>query len=388
MRKILFLGLLVLSCSRVLPRVSPKGEDEKVNLPPGTSDITRLPTNPDGGLIPGRNPDLSEEESAARQQANAAKPLTFGVSAAGVTMDMPRSEIMKVLANPEFIADDGAIFYPEFLSIFWLEGEDPKPEAIVVRDGYKGKIELPEPFAALTLGQTYVDLLADEAAVNATLHGLARAISARGADYDCEVAGECYFQVDDESGDLNFYFPKGLVIFDKTGKLAALIYQTIEGLPKRTREPIVYGTSIGGVSFASTRAEVEERIGPSFETEEKFSAYDDGSIVVQWGEDDRPLLIRANFGLKGKLKFSEEFEAGLGQPFADPSQPEDDGKGLMVFLDRLLHQRQAGFDCSKGKKPLCSYRNEDGRITIDLEKGSFVFTADAQRFWIGLDMKK
>lgn len=387
---ILGLGLLIACTAQERPKAPEKKIDTKrLQLPNAiNSQVTRVPTNPEGGLIPGQATELSVEESAARQSANAIKPIVFGVGAAGITMDMRRSEVLNLLANPTFVTSDGIILFPEFVTIVWQkEGEDPKPEAIIVNEGYKGRIDLPAGAGSLEVGGVYPQTFASDASIDATLLGLGAIFNGKAPDYDCEVEGTCVYSNND-AGENLFFFPKGILIFDKDAKLVQIIFQNVDGIQKRTRAPIVYGTSIGGIGLDSLRADVEAKLGPSFETEDKSSVYDNGSLLVTWGEDNKPLSIQGFFGLKGQLTFSDTFTAGLGQSFADPKNPTDDGKGLMIFIDRLLHKRAEGFDCSKQTVPLCSFQNDGNNLIINLEKASFVFTADADRFWIGIEMKK
>ena len=125
----------MLACLMLAPFACQKKETSKANQPlgpvtetppPSFDEILRNPTNPEGGIVEGKVPELTPEESMARKLRNEVLPIEFGVGAAGISMSTTFEEAHQILAKPIGVFS-GFEFFPENIRIAWSDTEPQTP---------------------------------------------------------------------------------------------------------------------------------------------------------------------------------------------------------------------------------------------------------------------
>ncbi len=343
--------------------------------------LSRLPTRPEGGLVPGKVAALDPEENARRKTRNEIINIEFGSSVAGINMKTTKQEARNILSAP-LGASQGLEAYPEHIRIQWGDGEAPVPALIVVDDGYGGSLNLPAPYGKLSVGQalpsikTEVDLKAFMRAAGASFEGKT------GQAYDCELAFTCRFLSSNGSYELQFR-KGGFIISTETGtKLQIVYFLPEQKFYPRVTGPIVYGSSIGDLTLNTSKTSFESKYGPPEQVSGPFSYYDQGSVRVAWGPSRLPLAMGALRTYEGSMDFGATIGSRkIGDSFASYAVASDDGRELMLALDRHFEARATvDFDCStQTPTPLCSYENDGELLVIELTKGTFVFTAASDK---------
>lgn len=360
---------------------SVKGLEDSDALPV----ISRLPTRPEGGEVPGKVDEMDPEESVRRKTKNEILPIEFGVSVAGINMKTTKKEARGILAAP-LGAAQGFEFYPEHIRVLWDQGDAPRPELVVVDEGYGGTLSLPAPYGKISVGQA-MPMIKDEAGVRAFLKAAGATFEGKSpADYDCEVALSCRLLSASDSYELQFKKGGILMATDASKKVQLLYFQEPRNFYPRVTAPMLYGTAIGGVDFNTTRSSFEAKYGPPEETNGPFAYYDLGSIRVAWGQSKMPLAIGALRTFGGSMNIGGSFgERKIGDSFASyiGASSTNPAKDLMLALDRQLEARAAAdFDCSAQAPALCTFETDGDLLLIELAKGIFVFTADSEKRWL------
>lgn len=378
--------ILALSGFIVVSACSKKDKSgEDVYLPKGLEDsdalpvVSRLPTRPEGGSVPGKVAEMDPEESARRKARNEIVAIEFGASAAGINMKTTKNEARTILAAP-LGASQGFEFYPEHIRILWDDAAAPAPRLLVVDEGYAGRLSLPAPYGNINIGQSLTalrpnfDIKEFMLAAGAAFEGMA------GKAYNCEEALTCRLVAATTAFELQFRRGGMLVSNDASKKLQLLYFQPTQKFYPRVTGPIVYGSSIGGVDFMTLRSSFEAKYGPPEEIEQGFAYYDQGSIRIGWGTNRMPLAIGALRTFSGSMNFGATIgERKIGDSFKAHMANADQAKAFMLAIDRHFENRAPDFDCSTQTTPLCSLETDGELILIELAKGIFVFTADSEK---------
>ncbi|MFW7382089.1 MAG: hypothetical protein ACOH5I_25005 [Oligoflexus sp.] len=382
MDKHLFTGIILvasLSCQQKMEEQSDKRLYHHLLTPPaGFEPITTIPTNPDGGKVPGRIAAISPEESLRRKQVNEVKPILFGLGAGGITMSTTQDEALDILASPIGSAN-GIIFYPEDLRIRWSRSGQRSPELFVIGANYKGKLELGGPFGEISMGFKFAPYIQTPDDLSPLLKLIGSLLEGEDlASYDCEAALHC--RMDEDETFITFDYRLGGLLLEKSNDLAlSIAYFAPERILRPfLREPLIYGQSIAGIALDSTKEEIEARLGPAlFIAENGSHYYDNFNVLVNWNAANQPSLMAALSSYRGifSLPSLNPAERGLGDSFADLSGDDATGLALMQNLYRLFENSEE--DCTLINA--CSMINLDDGIEIQLPGGILGFSADASR---------
>lgn len=351
--------------------------------------VSRRPTNPDGGKVPGKLAEMDPEESAKRKARNEIQPLEFGLGAAGITMQTPQSQARSILSAPLGVSQ-GVEFYNEHIRVMWSSsGDDPMPSIIIVDEGYPGSLGLPAPFERLKVGDSLSGSITSEEQLLAFMRLIgAQFERADPKTYQCDVILTCRMLASAEGVEMQFR-RGGLLIGGPNLQLQLIYFIPPQKFYPRLSAPIVYGTSIGGVSFTTRRAQFEATYGPPEALNDGIFYYDQSSIGIQWAVDGSALYIAGLRTLQGTMDFGATIgQRKIGDSFAAHFAPEDEGQLFMLALDRHFEARAPDFDCSAQEAPLCSLQKVGNFLVIMLERGTFIFTADASKNFLLYEMFK
>ncbi|WP_141731833.1 hypothetical protein [Oligoflexus tunisiensis] len=343
--------------------------------------VTTEPTNPDGGLVAGRVPDISYEESLQRKMRNEVMPIEFGVGAGGITMATTYDEAHDRLAK-SVGTFNGLEFFPEDIRIEWTSQEPQTPAFFIVGPGYKGKVNLGETLGMVgmqTSFETFLDSTATEP-IRTLLKKIGGVFEGNtAATYDCEQAFTC--RLDENDTYMILEYKRGVLLLSKAEKLSLDIMYFIA--PRELRpfllDPLVYNQSIGGITLASTKADTEVRIGAplSVNPQNGVHVYDNFNLLVIWNAMNTPSFIMARSDYKGKFTLPGITPAtrGLGDSFADLAPDDTDGSKLMQALHRLFENPAE--DCI-ALETCAMIPGEEG-LEIQLARGFFGFSNDPSR---------
>ena len=366
----LWISILIgFSCTQEDEKVS-KRKPQKIvanNVPFNPLDLEA--TNPKGGIVKGRLNHISTQESLRRLNTNVNQPILFGRGVGGITIDMSFNEIHDILAEP-LGSNDRYEFFPEGIWIQWDDGEPRRPLTIVVDRDYKGQLKLPGTDQQLTMGtkipnalttgrDQYDDILS---VVGASLEG--KDPNA----YNCIEQYACRYESSSTSD--TFDYSKGGLIFDKETQELNLMYfiQTARQLPPFVVTPIIYGTSLGGLSLTTNRATAESFLTQPIGFNDPFHYYDDYNIAVHWAADNKPELILAVGSFRGKIAVNgTETNVGLGSSVSELSGTIDitSSRALVQSLYQLFEGQTD--DCLAAET--CLLIDGETSMEIRLPKG-------------------
>jgi hypothetical protein len=343
--------------------------------------VTTEPTNPDGGLVPGRVPDISFEESIQRKMRNEVMPINFGSGAGGITMETTYDEAHDRLAKSIGVFN-GLEFFPEDIRIEWSSSEPQTPAFFIIGPSYKGKVDLGESLGMVSMQTPFQTFLTpgDQDPIRSLLKRIGAVFHGNGAaDYDCEKAFTC--RLDESEIYLIFEYRQGALLLSKSKQLSLeIMYFTA---PRELRpfllDPLVYNQSIGGITLTSTKADTENRIGAplSVNAANGVHVYDNFNLLVIWNAMNTPSFIMARADYKGKFTLPgvTPAERGPGDSFGDLAPDDPDGAKLMQALHRIFEN--ANEDCI-ALQACALLPTEDG-IEIQLAGGFFGFSRDPSR---------
>ena len=351
--------------------------------------ISRQPTNPDGGKVPGKVSDLDPEESAKRKAKHEILPIEFGVGVAGITMQTTQDEARDILspARGEF---QGFEIYDEHIRVQWNRANPPKPEAIVIDDGYPGELTLPEPYGKLRVGQSLKSVISSEDDLVNFMRVAGASFEKMGdKPYLCDQVLTC--RLGGSAAAIQLEFVRGGMIVSRDAELTlqVLYFTPPQKFFPRILDPIVYGTSIGGVSYATSRADFESKFGPPEQFEDGIYYYDQSSLGIAWGPDNKAIYMGALGTFQGTMDLGPVLgKRRIGDSFTSYAAATDDGTLLMLALDRQLEGRAADYNCATQTVPECSLKKVGDFLVVILAKGTFVFTADSTRRLLLFEMMK
>jgi hypothetical protein len=379
----MMIAVLGLSCTRSPQKSENRRFSTKMLKSPKRplDKVTTEPTNPDGGLVPGRVPDISNEESLLRKMRNEVMPIEFGVGAAGITMTTTYDEAHDRLAKSLGIFND-VEYFPEDIRIEWSVKEPQTPDFFIIGPSYKGKINLGDGIGMVAMQSPFESFL-DPAAPDAA-RTLLRKIGGvldgnTAAAYDCETAFSC--RLSENETYLILEYKRGVMLLSKAKKLALEVMYFVPPRELRPflRDPLVYNQSIGGIGLTSTKTETEARIGAplSVNPANGVHVYDNFNLLVVWNAADTAdfIMARAEYLGKFTLTGSTPAERGLGDSFADLAPDDTDGSRLMQALHRIFESTDE--DCVALKT--CALVPTEEGIEIQLAKGFFGFSKDPAR---------
>lgn len=389
MRKLLIVSLstmsLLSSCDKPVERVSPKGKKalelpvDSTKIASSNQNVIRTPTHPEGGLIAGKTPNVSTEEDLRRIAINAALPITFGEAVAGISFKTTRQESKAILSNPKFSTATGIDDFGEGIQVTWGEGINPTPQSIRVSDGYKGSLTLPAPFGTVALGQDLTALLATEEDKIAFTKALGASVAGKVASYDCIEAQTCQFE--DRAGILFLDYPNGRAIV-VANALYLMEFEVNEGFAPKNTAPIVFDSSMAGISFTQKKADIIKSLGEPYRypagSKELFDAK---TIRIVFAADDSIAQMEATKGFKGTIKIGDK-EYGLGSSMQELVSAEDvDGKKLMATLAQKIYGKDASYDCTKETPATCNSGHSAKEKWIKILIGHTIFqlSDDASR---------
>lgn len=340
--------------------------------------ITTVPTNPDGGLVAGRVPELSPEESMRRKLRNEVAPIDFGRSAGGISMTMSFDEAHAILASPVGVFNDLEVF-PEDIRIEWTRTEPQIPGILIIGPNYKGKLDL-GALGAVSMKTQMLQYLDPED--ESSLIQLFKTIGAHfegqdPASYDCEQAFTC--RLDENNAYIIFDYKRGGLLLAKDNRLALDLIYFVASRELRPflRLPLIYRQSVAGITLESTKAETEDRIGaPVSVNGSGVHFYDDFNVAVLWNEMNQPALILARANYRGKLILPEQepSERGLGDSFRDLAG----NTASPIALTQALYQifENSSEDCIALNA--CGLIDTgDGVIEVQMANSFFGFSNDA-----------
>ncbi len=353
---------------------------ENLKIPQKNLDrITTEPTNPDGGLVAGRIPEISPEESIQRKLRNEVAPIEFGAGAGGITMATTFDEAHAVLAKPTGMFN-GLEIFPEDLRIRWSNQEPQTPSLFIVGSNYKGKVNIGGSMGSVDMQTPFEKFLVpnDAATRTALLKKIGSAFEGKDpASYDCEAAFTC--RLDEDETFLIFDFKKGGLLLSKAKQLSLdiIYFQPARELRPFLRDPLVYRQSVAGITLASTKAATGARIGAAVSINNGTHFYDDFNLIVIWNAMNTPSLVYVRTGYRGKLTVTGATppQRGFGDSFADLAPTDTDGRGLMRALHRIYENPNQ--DCVA--LATCTLISGDDEIEIQLANGFFGFSKDASR---------
>jgi hypothetical protein len=356
-------------------------ETSKPSSAEATAKIPYQPTNPSGGVIPGKGEPLDPEENARRQARNTAKPIVWGESIAGISLDTTREEATTILAQR--LTTSGAFeIYPESIQIAWSNTQPRVPQIIVAFGTYGGELTLPEPIGKVSLG----DDLSEHFESDPNGEQFMRTIGAHfeGQDpnsYDCRTELTCAPSV---FNNLRFFeFKGGSIGVTSDYKLNLVYIVPNQNFFPRVTAPAVYGQSIGGVSLNSQRANVEAQIGRPQGQSGGLFYYDDLNMVIAWNLRNVPALVGAQEDFLGDIEFPEAI--GGSRKIGDSMTSAINGvdvvgnspaENLIISLDRaLVEERAPDYNCLT--EETCQVEAQDGTLLLNLAKGTYAVSDDA-----------
>ncbi len=398
MRKLLILSLstmsLLSSCEKPVERVSPKLNKElgnpvinnTLNSSNPNRDPARIATNPDGGLIVGKSPVVSTEEDLRRIAVNAALPLSFGDGVSGITMNTSREASKAILSNPKFSTASGIDVFGEGIQVTWAEGINPLPKSIRIVEGYKGSVTLPAPYGKLALGQDLGGLLASEADKLSFTRALGAAAAGKDETYDCIAAEAC--QLEDRAGTLFIDYPNGTVIVIEN-KIYLMEYLSNSGFVPKNVAPIVFDTSMAGISFTQTKADVVAAYGEAYRyASATKELYDAKTLRFVFSPEGAIAQMEATKGFKGTIKIADK-DYGIGSSLKELAPMDDvDGKKMMLLLAQKILGKDETYDCSKEMPATCAsgHSPQDKWIKILVGNTIFQMTDDESRTLVSILM--
>ena len=381
MRKLLIASLstmsLVSSCDKPVERPSPTVKKEAVfpaetnRLNSSNQEVIRTPTNPLGGLLEGKTPNVSTEEDLRRIAVNAALPVTLGEAVAGITFKTNRQDSKAILSNPKFSTATGIDVFGEGIQVTWGEGINPTPKSIRVVEGYKGAIALPAPYGMVALGQDLSGLLATDADKIAFTKAIGTTLSGKDASYDCIEAQTCLLE--NRAGTLFIDYPNATVIV-MANALYRMDFEGNESLAPKATTPIVFDTSMGGINFSQKKEDIVKVYGEPYRyaasTKELFNAK---TIRIVFTADNSIAQMEATKGFKGTIKIGQK-EFGLGSTMAEFMPADDlDGLKMMATLAQKILGKDETYDCSKVMPATCQSLHNPKEKWIKVLVGNTIF---------------
>jgi hypothetical protein len=194
----------------------PTGQQTSSEIPEG---VSGKPTNPDGGKDIDDNgeagetdEELSQDEIDRRVRENSQKPVSYGVSAGGVSFSTTFQDSKKILSRPVYGPDaDGLAAYDEGIWVYWRKDEPRTPSAIFVNLGYQGEIFLGDTIGTVRIGDelnqffSSDDQLGEEFIVELYNH-----FESKTDGYNCLVEQTCI--LDDSNDQFLLYDLPGMVV--------------------------------------------------------------------------------------------------------------------------------------------------------------------------------
>lgn len=394
MRNLLIVSLstlsLIGSCSKHLERISTKSKSTAQRISSSDQVAIRTPTNPEGGLITGKAPNISTEEDLKRIAINSALPIIFGESVAGITLKTTRQDAKAILSNPQFTTDSGIDVYGEGLQVTWGPGINPVPASIRIVEGYKGALNLPlpAPYQAVSLQQDLTPLFANDPNYETFTRAAGAAFAGQDANYNCLTAGTCL--IDNRGSEVIIDFPNGsLILFNKA--IYLIEFQTNTGFTAVSSAPMLLDKSIAGITVGSLKADVIKALGEPYRYKlgEEF-LFDARTIRIEFDAEDKVLSVGAVKGHKGKIKIGTK-EYAIGSSFKEFSTADDvDGLKMMQTLNQLVTGKDASFDCTKAEVNKCQSGHNPEEKWIKILVGATIleFSDDAERSLLSVTVFK
>ncbi|NRA66404.1 MAG: hypothetical protein HRU19_18095 [Pseudobacteriovorax sp.] len=142
-------------------------------------------------------------------------------------------------------------------------------------------------------------------------------------------------------------------------------------------QPIVWGTSMGGISTSTTLAEAKQILANPVSQSTSFTIYSE-SLAVFWSGIDPnvPLILVALEGYAGKLQLPAPYPAISTKSDLTPYlSSESDGDEFARALERSFQGQPNTFDCIASRT--CRVlRYDDGSQEIDFSNGQIIMNAD------------
>ncbi len=341
-----------------------------------TTEVTRVPTLPEGGLIKGKTPSLSIEENISRKNKNRELPLVLGESFAGISMQTTRSESKAVLSEPTFSTDSGIDVYAEGFNLTWGEGVNPVPTRVMIFKDYRGSLKLPMPYGEVKIEESLVEKIGDDPKLEKFTRILAQAFAGKDGTYDCLLAEECLIE---KRGDAQFFidFPQGTLALWQGSIYLVDFYKNRDFSPKITT-PMIFGLSLAGVDTKMKKTEVDALLGEPYRfANQDTQLYDAKSIQVTFRASGVVEEVKVLKGHQGKMTIGDK-EYGLGSSFAEISPPKDDATGakLMQTLAKTLFLKEMDktYDCTKEEGGAqCAFGRDTKNKILRIQVGNVIF---------------
>lgn len=381
-------GLVVPSCT------SQEDDDAPVDMRAATSDVIRQsapilePTRPEGGFVRGRLTPIGAEENAARVARNKKEPIIWGEAAAGITTATQYIEGLDILAEP-LGTSQGFHFYNENVRIAWGGQGKRTPQSIIIDVGYLGALKLPTEFGEVRLGDSFKSRFPPSDPMGkGYIRALARAFEKMGPDFDCFVINVCNVIIDADF--IEFSFRNGSMIFTNDDVRELRFVYFLPNLPPLTQplnQPLVFGTSAGGVSMTMMSHQIKGILGNPSHVNGAFSYYDNGNLAIAWDASSKPLMFFIDRGYQG----SWELPAPLGvwrlnSDKSDHFKSSDpNGIALLKTLGRSFDGKETdpAYDCQLVNS--CRVTVDfDGTIEFVFDRGGVIFDNSPERRLAGV----
>lgn len=374
----------------LLPCISLIACNEKAQDPPyftpevrsgaeAVPEIPYIPTNPTGGFIPGKPPSLDPEENARRQAANTVKPIVWGESIAGISLNTSYNDAKKILAQ-RLVSNGSVEVYPESIQIAWRATVPPTPELILAFGTYGGKLKLPNPIGEVSLGDNFSQHFANDPNGGELMRLLGAYFEGKDPkNYDCRKELSCAISFFNNT--LFLEFKKGALGFDSSFRLDLVYIVENQNFFPRLTGDLVYGQSIGDLTLETTRSQLESQLGPAQGVNGNLLFYDDLNLIVAWNSEQKPAIMVVQQDYMGKILIPGIGDGSfqIGDSFADIVDSDDDGTLLIQALDRALHNREADYNCLSLEEETCKWEVSQGVLLLHLQKGTFAFSNDAEK---------
>ncbi len=336
-----------------------------------------LPSNPNGGVIQSKPVAIDPAENAERIHRNSTQPILWGESMAGVTMDSSLAEANEILAQ-SLGSNNGFSFYPENIAIFWDTNTTPQiPFFMIAFDTYLGDIQLPEPFGVVRMGEDISRFFILDSSGQSFLRELGRALTGQGPAYDCRQALSC--SIIDDGQSIEFAYKRGSITVDREKRISSVTMIRNQDFFPRLSGSLQYGSSASGVSLGQFRSTIESIVGNAQRSLGGALFYDDMNFYVSYGLDATAALIGVRSDYQGLIEFPEPIgNRQLGDSFNDLAALADDGRELILVLDRALHTRAPDYDCLS--ETTCRVTTSGSQLILELQRGAYVFSNDADKY--------
>lgn len=340
-------------------------------------EVSRVPTLPEGGLIKGKNPALTVEANIARQTANRVAPLSFGQSFAGIDMTTTRDASKAILSEPKFSTDTGIDVFAEGFNLTWNPGINPTPKSVQIFSDYKGALKLPQPYGDVKLEESLASHFMNDAQHIVFTQTLARTFAGKEKELSFDCLAEALCQIEHRGEQTFIDFPSGtLALWGDSIYLVEYIQN--QGFAPKSKAPIVFGTSMGGVDINMNKEQVNAALGAPYRyADGETQLYDAKTIRVDFRASGAVEQIVVSAGYQGTMKVGAS-ERGIGTGFADIIANQDDpaGKLMMQALAKILAGKDMDptFDCLKAEGgAICASGVDKANGIIRVQVGNMIF---------------